>query len=58
MDIYSNLFTVTLPDVGENNVLTNKGILRMFQEIACLHSASAGFGVNDASKIFNNRSSI
>lgn len=49
MDIYSEIFTVTLPDVAENNGLTNKGILRMLQEIACHHSESAGFGVNDSS---------
>lgn len=49
MDIYSDIFTVTLPDVGENNALTNKGILRMLQEIACRHSETAGFGVNDSS---------
>lgn len=48
MDIYSEFFTVTLPDVGENNKLTNKAILRMLQEIACLHSNTAGFGVNDS----------
>lgn len=47
MDIYSEYFTVTLPDVGENNKLTNKGILRMLQEIACVHSSLVGFGVND-----------
>lgn len=49
MDIYSEIFSVTLPDVGENNGLTNKGILRMLQEIACHHSETAGFGVNDSS---------
>ena len=47
MDIYSEIFKVTLPDVGENNCLTNKGILRMLQEIACTNSATCGFGVND-----------
>ena len=48
MDVYSQDFLVTLPDVGENNRLTNKGILRMLQEIACIHSSLVGFGVNDA----------
>ena len=48
MDIYSEIFTVTLPDVGENNGLTNKGILRMLQEIACHHSDSKGFSVNES----------
>ena len=36
MDIYSKKFEVTLSDVGENNELSNKGILRFLQEIACL----------------------
>ena len=50
MDIYTKNFTVTLPDVGENNKLTNKAILRMLQEIACIHSSYSDFGVNDAKK--------
>jgi medium-chain acyl-[acyl-carrier-protein] hydrolase len=48
MDIYSQDFTVTLSDVGENNALTNKGILRMLQEIACVHSSLVAFGINDS----------
>lgn len=48
MDIYSDVYTVTLPDVGENNSLTNKGILKMLQEIACAHSDSLGFSVNES----------
>lgn len=48
MDIYSRDFTVTLSDVGENNCITNKGILRIFQEAACIHSSLVGFGLNDA----------
>lgn len=48
MDVYSQDFIVTVPDVGENNALTNKGILRILQEIACVHSSLVGFGVNDA----------
>jgi len=50
MDICSEIFTVTLPDVGEKNRLTNKAILRMLQEIACIHSSYSDFGVNDAEK--------
>ena len=47
MDIYSKQFEVTLSDVGENNQLSDKGILRMMQEIACIHSDICGFSVND-----------
>jgi len=50
MDICTEKFTVTLPDVGESNRLTNKAILRMLQEIACIHSSYAEYGVNDAEK--------
>ena len=50
MDICTENFKVTLPDVGENNRLTNKAILRMLQEIACIHSSYVEFGVNDAEK--------
>jgi len=48
MDICSKQFEVTLPDVGENNELSNKGILRIMQEIACIHSSYCGIGVNDS----------
>lgn len=48
MDVYSQNFTVTLPDVGENSCLTNKGFLRMFQEIGAIHSGQFGYGLNDA----------
>ena len=50
MDIYSENFNVTLADVGESNSLTNRGILRMLQEVACMHSSTAGFGLNDVEK--------
>ena len=50
MDVYSQNFTVTLPDVGENSYLTNKGFLRMFQEIGAVHSSKFGYGLNDSKK--------
>lgn len=46
MDICSLYFNVTLPDVGENNQLSNKGILRMMQEAACIHSDYAKLSIN------------
>ena len=48
MDICTEKFKVELPDVGENNKLTNKGFLRMLQEIACIHSNTVGYSVADA----------
>lgn len=50
MDICSKQFDVTVLDVDENNQLSDKGILRMLQEIACIHSDICGFGVNDTQK--------
>lgn len=46
-DIYSKKFEVTLSDVGENNELSNKGILRFLQEIACIHSGLCGSSPNN-----------
>lgn len=50
MDIYTKKFTVTLPDVGKNTCVTNKGFLRMFQEIGAIHSSMFGLGLNDVEK--------
>lgn len=50
MDIYTKKFNINFSDVGENNELTNKGILRLMQEISGIHSASFGYGVNDTPK--------
>lgn len=47
MSIYSDNFRVTLSDIDENNKLSNKGILRILQEIAAMHSNMVGFGLND-----------
>jgi len=45
--IFSKQFEVTLLDVGENNELSNKGILRFLQEIACIHSGLCGSSLNN-----------
>lgn len=50
MDIYTKNFSVNFSDVGENNRLTNKGILRLMQEVSGIHSDSLGYGVNDTPK--------
>lgn len=46
MNIYSQNFSVNFSDVGENNQLTNKGILRLMQEIAGINSDLHGYGLN------------
>lgn len=50
MSIYSQNLTINYSDVDSDNELTNKGILRLMQEVAGCHSASLGFGVNDIPK--------
>ena len=47
MDIYSYNLKINFSDVGENNRLSNKGILRLMQEVAGLNSDSKGYGLND-----------
>ncbi len=50
MDIYTKKFEIQFPDVGENNELSNKGILKLMQESAGLHSGYLGYGLNDTPK--------
>lgn len=50
MELYTKNFSVNFSDVGENNRLTNKGLLRLMQEISGIHSDSLGYGVNDTPK--------
>ena len=47
MDIYTKKFDITFSDIDENNQLSNKGVLRIMQEIAGLHSSYLGYGLND-----------
>ena len=50
MGVFSNNFTVNFSDIDENNKLSNKGILRLMQEIAGEHSDLVGYGLNDTPK--------
>lgn len=50
MDIFTKKFDITFSDINVNNELSNKGILRIMQEIAGLHSSTLGYGLNDAPK--------
>ena len=43
--IYCNNYKISLEDIGINNEATNKSLLTIMQDIACLHSASVGYGV-------------
>ena len=50
MDIFTKNFEITFTDINENNELSNKGILRLMQEIAGIHSGTLGYGLNDIPK--------
>lgn len=50
MNIYSHKLTINFSDVNQNNQLSNKGILRLMQEVAGIHSGTLGYGVNDVPK--------
>ncbi len=50
MDIFTKKFDITFSDINQNNELSNKGALRIMQEIAGLHSSSLGYGLNDSPK--------
>jgi len=43
-------FTIQLGDISEQNMLTNKAILRYMQEAGALHSDSVGHGLNNNSE--------
>lgn len=50
LDIYSHNLTINYSDVDENNQVTNKGVLRLLQEVAGIHCGLLGYGVNDTPK--------
>lgn len=50
MNIFTKKFEVSFSDINLNNELSNKGALRIMQEIAGLHSSSLGYGLNDSPK--------
>lgn len=45
--IFSKTMMINYSDVDSKNQVTNKGILRILQEVAGMHSSSLGYGVND-----------
>ncbi|MBO4815815.1 MAG: hypothetical protein J5507_02550 [Clostridia bacterium] len=50
MSIFSQNLIINYSDVDSDNELTNKGILRLMQEVAGVHSGTLGYGVNDVPK--------
>ena len=49
--IYCSNYKIGLEDIGRNNEATNKALLAIMQDIACLHSASVGYGVLSANTL-------
>lgn len=48
MSVLEFKYRVNLKEVSTNGYISNKGILMMFEDIACYHSDLAGCGYNDA----------
>ena len=44
--ILEKKYTIGIKDIGASNSITNKGFLNMLEDIACLHSNIAGYGLN------------
>ncbi len=50
MAIIEKKYKISVKDVGTGSLLTNKGILSLLEEIACVHSDIAGYGINQMEK--------
>lgn len=50
MGIYEYKTHIEYSDIDENNTLSQKGLLRILEEAAGLHSGVAGYGLNDIPK--------
>lgn len=50
MAVLERKYVIAVKDVGISNVINNKGFLKLFEDIACLHSELAGFGINQMEK--------
>ena len=48
---FSKTFEITMSDISEINEISNKGILKFLQEIACLHSDACGSSVTNQDEI-------
>ncbi len=51
MAIFEKEYTVGLIQVGNSNLLTNHGILELLESIACFHSDTVNFGINNIKDI-------
>lgn len=46
MSVFEKDYIVTMSEMGISNTITNGGILRLFEDIACAHSDIVGLGIN------------
>lgn len=47
MSMIEETYRVNIANIGKSNLITNRGLLSMLEDIACKHSDLAGFGIND-----------
>lgn len=47
MAIYEEKYRVNINNIGVSNLISNRGMLSILEDIACRHSDVAGFGIND-----------
>ena len=48
--IYEENFKIGLKDIGKNNLIKNKAILEMLENIGAFQSDLVGYGINDIIK--------
>ena len=48
--VFNNKYVVGIEQVGVGNMITNKAILSIMEDIASLHSANVGFGLMDITR--------
>lgn len=47
MAIFEKEYIVGIENVGYSNLITNRGLLSILEDVACKHSDSVSFGIND-----------
>lgn len=48
--VFNHTYRIGLEDCGKENEATNKAILTILEDIAGLHSATVGLGLNEINK--------
>lgn len=45
--VFEREYIVNIENIGESNLITNRGLLSILEDIACKHSDSVKFGINE-----------